>query len=281
MSGRPFLKMHGLGNDFVVVDARREPFRPSPGQAAAIADRRRGVGCDQLIVLEPASAEDAGRADLFMRIFNADGSEAEACGNATRCVASLLFAEGRERVAIRTLGGLLPCTPAADGEVTADLGPAHLDWREVPLAEPADTLRLDFARGPLREPVALSMGNPHVVFFVEQDPDAIDLATLGPAIEHDPLFPRRTNVQLVQVLSPTRLRQRIWERGAGLTEASGSGGCAAQVAAVRRGLTERRARVEQPGGALTVEWREADGHVLMTGPVATAFSGRLDESLLN
>ncbi|MEX0759615.1 MAG: diaminopimelate epimerase, partial [Tistlia sp.] len=243
MTGRPFRKMHGLGNDFVIVDARLEPFRPSAAQAAAIADRREGVGCDQLIVLEP----DAAPADLFMRIFNADGSEAEACGNATRCVASLLFAEGREAVTIRTLGGLLPCTPAADGQVTADLGPPRLDWREVPLARAMDTGRLDYAKGPLADPVALSLGNPHVVFFVE-DPEGIDLAALGPAIEHDPLFPRRTNVQLVQVVSTTHLRQRIWERGVGLTRASGSGGCAAQVAAVRRGLTERRARVEQPGG---------------------------------
>ncbi|SMF74903.1 diaminopimelate epimerase [Tistlia consotensis] len=277
MTARPFRKMHGLGNDFVVVDAREQPFAPSAAQAAAIADRRRGVGCDQLIVLEPAEPGD--RADLFMRIFNADGSEAEACGNATRCVASLLFAEGREAVAIRTLGGLLPCTPAENGLVTADLGPARLDWREVPLAREMDTLRLDYAKGPLAEPVALSLGNPHVVFFVA-DPAAVALETLGPAIEHDPLFPRRTNVQIVQVVSRTHLRQRIWERGAGLTQASGSGGCAAQVAAVRRGLTERRARVEQPGGELIVEWREADGHVLMTGPVATAFCGMLDGSLL-
>lgn len=279
MTGRPFRKMHGLGNDFVVVDARREPFRPSAAQAAAVADRRRGVGCDQLIVLEPDETPEGPPADLFMRIFNADGSEAEACGNATRCVASLLFAEGRAMAAIRTLGGLLPCTPAADGQVTADLGPARLDWRDVPLARAMDTLRLDYALGPLSEPVALSLGNPHVVFFVE-DPEALDLERLGAAIEHDPLFPRRTNVQLVQVVSPTHLRQRIWERGVGPTQASGSGGCAAQVAAVRRGLTERRARVEQPGGDLVVEWREADGHVLMTGPVATAFCGTLDRSLL-
>lgn len=280
MTGRPFRKMHGLGNNFVVVDARLEPFRPTSVQAAAIADRRRGVGCDQLIVLEPAPESEAEPADLFMRIFNSDGSEAEACGNATRCVASLLFAEGRDKAVIRTLGGSLPCTPAEAGEVTADLGPARLDWRDVPLARAMDTLRLDYAKGPLVEPVALSLGNPHVVFFVE-DVDAVDLPGLGPAIEQDPLFPRRTNVQVVQVLGPARLRQRIWERGAGLTQASGSGGCAAQVAAVRRGLTERRARVEQPGGSLAVEWRERDGHVLMTGPVATAFSGVLDGSLLD
>src|SRR5690606_33304252 len=216
MTARPFRKMHGLGNDFVVVDARRAPFRPTAAQAARIADRRLGVGCDQLIVLEPADAGEQPTADLFMRIFNADGSEAEACGNATRCVASLLFAEGRDSAVIRTLGGSLACTTAAAGEVTVDMGPARLDWQDVPLARPMDTLALDFAKGPLARPVALSLGNPHVVFFVEEAA-AIDLAALGPAIENDPLFPQRTNVQVVQVVARDRLRHRIWERGAGLT----------------------------------------------------------------
>ncbi len=277
MSARiPFRKMHGLGNDFVIVDARKTGLFFTSEQAARIADRRRGVGCDQVIVME-RTGEDA---DLFMRILNADGSEAEACGNATRCVAFLLFAEtGRREAVIRTLGGLLPARLGQDGTVSVDMGLAYLEWDEVPLSEKTDTLHLDFDCGPLVDPVALSMGNPHVVFFVE-DVDAIDLEQLGPEIEHDPLFPKRTNVQIVSLAGPDHLRQRIWERGAGLTLASGSGGCAAMVAAARRGLVGRQARVDQPGGTLTLEWREDDGHVWMTGPVATAFTGELDPSLL-
>lgn len=272
----PFRKMHGLGNDFVIVDARETAVFFTPEQAARIADRRRGVGCDQLIVMERA-ADDA---DLFMRILNADGSEAEACGNATRCVALLLFAEtGRREAVIRTLGGRLPTRLAEGGEVSVDMGPPYLEWDAVPLAEKADTLHLDFDCGPLVDPVALSMGNPHVVFFVE-DVDAVDLEQLGPEIEHDPLFPKRTNVQVVSLAGPGHLRQRIWERGAGLTLASGSGGCAAMVAAARRSLVGRTARVDQPGGRLTLDWREEDGHVWMTGPVATAFTGEIDPSLL-
>jgi len=275
MGGRPFRKMHGLGNDFVVVDARTEAFPLTAAQAAAIADRRRGGGCDQVIVLEPA--DDA---DLFMRIYNADGSEAEACGNATRCVASLLFAEREGTAAvIRTLGGRLPATRSADGAVTVDMGMPRFGWQEIPLAREVDTLRLDFTCGPLHDPTALSVGNPHVVFFVA-DVETVDLAVLGPRIEHDPLFPRRTNVQVVQPLPDGDLRQRIWERGAGLTQASGSGACAAIVGAVRRGLAPRRARLHQPGGTLTMEWRESDDHILMTGPVATSFCGVLAPALL-
>jgi diaminopimelate epimerase len=276
MSTRAFRKMHGLGNDFVVLDARIDPLALTAEQAARIADRRRGVGCDQVIVMEPGPDG----ADLFMRILNSDGSEAEACGNATRCVASLVFAEaGKTRATIRTLAGTLPAEAADGGRVTVDMGPAYLDWAEVPLAREMDTLHLDFACGPLADPVALSVGNPHVVFFVE-DVAAVDLAALGPKIEHNPLFPKRTNVQFVQPLGDNRLRQRIWERGAGVTLASGSGACAAMVAAARRGVTGRTARIEQPGGTLDMAWRESDGHVLMTGPVATAFTGTLDPSLL-
>jgi diaminopimelate epimerase len=276
MSGRSFRKMHGLGNDFVIVDARRQAFTPGRAQAAAIADRRTGVGCDQVIVMERAEAGG----DLFMRVFNADGSQAEACGNATRCVASLLFAEtGRDSAVIETLGGRLQARSAAGGQVTVDMGPPQFNWQAVPLAREMDTLQLDFRRGPLSEPCALSMGNPHVVFFVA-DAANIDLAALGPEIEYDPLFPERTNVQIVQVRDQTHVRHRVWERGAGLTRASGSGGCAAAVAAARRGLTGRTVTVEQPGGRLAIDWRESDDHVLMTGPVATAYTGELDPSLL-
>ncbi|MGO1119604.1 diaminopimelate epimerase [Rhodovibrionaceae bacterium A322] len=283
MSNRPFRKMHGLGNDFVIVDARQSPFPLSSQQAAAIADRRQGVGCDQLIVLEPLAAEDSS-ADLFMRIYNNDGSEAEACGNATRCVASLLFAEsGRDTAVIRTLNGNLACQAAKDDLVTVDMGPAYLNWDQVPLAREMDTLQLDLTVGPLSQPTALSVGNPHAVFIIDDlttDLFDLPLEELGPQIEHHPLYPNRTNVQLVQPLTRDHLKQRIWERGAGITLASGSGACAAIVGAVRRGVCDRKARIDQPGGTLYMEWREEDGHVLMTGPVATAFLGTLDARLL-
>jgi diaminopimelate epimerase len=268
----PFRKMHGLGNDFVVLDGRAQSLPITPTRAAAIADRHFGVGCDQFIVLEPPPPG----ADVFMRIRNPDGSEAGACGNATRCVASLVAAEtGKDRVVVRTVAGDLRVERLPGGLWRADMGPARLRWDDVPLARKADTLHLPLALGPVADPAACSMGNPHATFFVE-DLDAIPVAELGPRLEHDPIFPDRANIGFAQVLSRTHLRLVIWERGAGLTLACGSGACAAIVNAVRRGLTERRATVTMPGGELTMEWREGDGHVLMTGPVATAFTGALE-----
>ncbi|MBW8270186.1 diaminopimelate epimerase [Caldovatus aquaticus] len=268
----PFRKMHGLGNDFVVLDERAAPLGLTPARVAALADRRRGIGCDQLVSLEPAGAG----ADVFLRIRNPDGSEAGACGNATRCVAALIAAEtGRRRVVVRTLAGDLPAEVHPDGSVTVDMGPPRLGWQEVPLAEPMDTLRLPLAAGAAEGPAACSMGNPHATFFVP-DLDAVPVATLGPALERHPLFPERANIGFAQVLAPDRLRLVVWERGAGMTLACGSGACAALVNAHRRGLAGRRATVVLPGGELAIEWRAADGHVLMTGPVATAFTGQLD-----
>jgi diaminopimelate epimerase len=276
MSGRAFVKMHGLGNDFVVVDARAEPLSLDAAQARAIADRRTGVGCDQFIVIEPAAN---GRADAAMRIRNADGGEVEACGNGARCVASLLMRElGRPRVAIDTPAGVILAEDAGGGRVAVDMGPARLDWREIPLARAMDTLHLDLALGPLSDPVAVNVGNPHAVFFVP-DAESIDLAAFGPQLEHHALFPERCNIEAATVLSPTRLRMRVWERGAGITRACGTGACAALVAAARRGLTERKAEVVLDGGTLDVEWA-ADGHVRMTGPATTSFTGMLDDSLL-
>ncbi len=267
----PFRKMHGLGNDFVVLDARLADLPITPARAAAIADRRRGIGCDQFIVLEPGTDG----ADVFMRIRNPDGSEAGACGNATRCVASLVAGEaGRDRVTVRTIAGDLPVERLPGGLWRADMGPARLGWREVPLAREMDTLHLPVGAGGVSDAAACSMGNPHATFFVPAL-DALDLAGIGPAMEHDPIFPERANIGFVQVLSPDHIRLAVWERGAGLTLACGSGACAALVNAARRGLTGRRATVSLPGGDLVVEWRE-DGHVLMTGPVATAFTGELD-----
>ncbi|WP_193560511.1 diaminopimelate epimerase [Dankookia rubra] len=271
----PFRKMHGLGNDFVVLDARRTDLPISPARAASIADRRFGVGCDQFILLEPGTDG----ADVFMRIRNPDGSEAGACGNATRCIASLVAEEtGAGRVVVRTIAGDLPVERLPGGPKgelwRADMGPARLGWQDVPLARAMDTLHLPLAAPGVADPAACSMGNPHATFFVP-DLAALDLGAIGPALEHDALFPQRANIGFVQVLAPDHLRLAVWERGAGLTLACGSGACAALVNAARRGLTGRRATVTLPGGDLVIEWR-GDGHVLMTGPVATAFTGSLD-----
>lgn len=277
MQGIDFTKMHGLGNDFVVVDNRNARLEIGAAAARAIGDRHRGVGFDQLLILESATNPAA---DLFMRIRNPDGSEAEACGNGTRCVAAKVMDEtGRDALNIETVVGVLEARLGTDGLVTVDMGPANLDWADIPLAEAADTLHLDIQTGPLRDPVAVNMGNPHMVFFVD-DAEAIDMAALGPELEHHPLFPERTNVEAVSLIGPDRIRMRVWERGAGITQACGSGACAVGVAAARRELTGRRVEVVLDGGPLTIAWRD-DGHVLMTGPVATSFQGRLDPSLLN
>jgi len=274
MGGVPFLKMHGLGNDFVVLDARARPIALTETAARAIADRKTGVGCDQLIVLEPSP-----RADAFMRIHNADGGEVEACGNATRCIAALLFREsGREEAVIETGAGLLRAKAAAGGHVSVDMGELRTGWRDIPLARAMDTLHVDLALGPLADPVCGDIGNPHATFFVA-DAEAIALARLGPELEHHALFPERANIGVAQLLGPDRLRLRVWERGVGITRACGTGACAAAAAAARRGLTGRRALVRLDGGELDIEWR-ADGHVVMTGPVATSFTGELAPELL-
>ena len=269
----PFLKMHGAGNDFVVFDERAAPLGLTPARAAAIAHRRTGVGCDQFIVIEPPPAGSP--ADAFMRIRNPDGSEAGACGNATRCVVALLAAEsGRSEITIQTISGLLPSRLLPDGRVEVDMGPARLAWQDVPLAQEADTLHLPLSLGPVADPAACSMGNPHATFFVP-DVMALPIETLGPALETDPLFPAKANIGFAEIQSPTRIRLRVWERAAGLTLACGSGACATIVNAARRGLTQRRATIEVDGGILELEWRQ-DGHVLMAGPVATSFRGTID-----
>ncbi len=270
-----FVKMHGCGNDFVVFDERAGSLGLTPAVAAAIADRRTGVGCDQFIVIEPAPPG----ADAFMRIRNPDGSEAGACGNATRCVAHLLAAEtGRSRQIIRTIAGDLASEVLPNGQIRVDMGPVRLDWRDIPLARPMDTLDLDLGAGPVSHAAAASMGNPHATFFVP-DIGAIAIKAIGPVLEHHALFPERANIGFAQVLGPERIRLRVWERGAGLTLACGSGACAALVNAARRGLTGREATIVADGGELTITWRE-DNHVLMTGPVATSFTGEIDLSAL-
>jgi diaminopimelate epimerase len=271
-ASRPFVKMHGLGNDFVVVDARARDFALNDDQARAIADRHTGVGCDQLIIMERPNGERM--ADVVMRIRNADGGEVAACGNATRCVADIVMREtGRDHVIIQTAAGLLDAERASGGRVAVDMGPAKLDWRDIPLTEPQDTTHLKLSLGPLKDPAAVSMGNPHAVFFVD-DAERVDLASLGPVLEHHPLFPERANIGVAQILTRDRIRLRVWERGTGITLACGTGACAALVAAARRGLTERKATVIVDGGELEIEWAK-DGHVIMTGPVAVSFTGEL------
>jgi diaminopimelate epimerase len=272
-----FTKMHGLGNDFVVIDARADAFAVDAAAARAIADRHRGIGCDQVLILEQPRAEGA---EIFMRIFNADGGEAEACGNGARCVADLVMrAGGRNTVTIETVAGTLVATRAGDRRVAVDMGAPRLAWQDIPLARECDTLHVPLALNGLADPVCTSMGNPHATFFVA-DAEAIDLAHLGPKLEHDPIFPARANIGVAQILGPGRLRLRVWERGDGLTLACGSGACAALVAAARRGLTGRSAELCLDGGALAIEWR-ADNHVVMTGPVAMSFTGTLDAALLS
>lgn len=264
-----FRKMHGLGNDFIVIDARPEsgnaPVAMSAARAAALADRKTGVGCDQLIVLEPSA-----QADVRMRIFNADGSEVEACGNASRAVGLLLG--GAQR--IETLGGVIASTAGEHG-VSVDMGPARFSWEQIPLAYPMDTLAMPVGWEDLETPAAVNVGNPHVVFFVP-DADAIDLARLGPVIETDPLFPEKVNVGVASVLGPSHIRLRVWERGVGLTRACGTGACAAAVLAIRRRLVTGPVRVDLPGGPLEIAW-EAGGTILMTGPAAFSFVGTFDE----
>ena len=272
----PFLKMHGLGNDFVVLDGRRAVITVDAAAARALADRRTGIGCDQVILLEPPREPTA---RVLMRIHNPDGGEAEACGNATRCVADLLAREtGKAKVRIETVAGLLDAEALPDGRVAVDMGPVRTGWREIPLSRPMDTQCVELALGPLSAPVCTNIGNPHATFFVD-NVDAVDLAALGPELERNQVFPQRANIGVAAVRDCGNIRLRVWERGAGITRACGSGACAALVAAHRRGLVGRQAAVELDGGVLDIAWRE-DGHVVMTGPVALSFEGTFYWKLL-
>ena len=270
--GIPFVKMHGLGNDFVVLDARARPLEWSEAGYRRVADRRTGIGCDQFMVLRAPVRGG----DVFMEIRNADGGEVEACGNGARCVAALMFDErGRDEAAVETVAGMLRAERANGGLVRVDMGPARLAWDEIPLAGPADTLCLDLAHGPLSAPAAANIGNPHATFFVA-DAEALDLETWGPRVEHDPTFPERVNVGAAAMQGRGAMRLRVWERGVGITRACGTGACAAVAAAVRRGLGARRMEVRLDGGALGIEWRESDGRLLMTGPAEVSFRGALE-----
>jgi diaminopimelate epimerase len=270
-----YLKMNGAGNDFVIFDARAAGgFALTPDEARAIADRDDGVGCDQIIALERSE-----RGDAFMRIWNADGGQVEACGNAARCVGWLLMQEGGKSAAsIDSVAGLLQATNAGPHRVAIDMGPPRLGWTEIPVARQTDTVRMDYAATlpngeTLAGPGGVNMGNPHAVFFVA-NADAIPAEIIGPQIEHDPFFPERVNVGFAQILSPNAMRLRVWERGVGLTKACGTGACAAVVAAHRAGLTGRKVSVRADGGELEIDWRD-DGHVIMTGPVAMERVGEM------
>jgi diaminopimelate epimerase len=268
---RDFVKMHGLGNDFVVFDARTDPLDLTPEQARFVADRHVGIGCDQIITILPST-----KADAFMRIQNADGSEVSACGNATRCVASRLMGEtGKDRVTIETRADLLHCELEAVQEelVSVDMGEPRLEWNQIPLAHEADTLSVTYAMGPLTDPACVNVGNPHAVFFVD-NAARVDLETWGPRVETAPLFPEKVNVSVAQIVSRDEIRLRVWERGVGVTQACGTAACATAVAAMRRGLTNRDVMIRLDGGPLEISWGD-DNRIIMRGPVATSFSGQV------
>ncbi|HLY06654.1 MAG TPA: diaminopimelate epimerase [Rhizomicrobium sp.] len=273
----PFQKMHGLGNDFVIFDARRSPLALDNAAARAVADRRTGIGCDQVIVLERAKT----KGDALMRIFNADGNEVEACGNAARCVARLLMEErDSSLVEIDSAGGLLRCTDGGDGHVTVDMGIPRLGWQEIPLSEARDTNALGLQiEGVELDTAAVSVGNPHCVVFVS-DADAAPVSGMGARLERHALFPEHANVEFVSVAGPAKLRMRVWERGVGETRACGTGACASLVASARRRLVPRSCEVILDGGTLSIEWRTDDDHVLMTGGTNFVFAGEIDVAAL-
>ncbi|MEM8811724.1 MAG: diaminopimelate epimerase [Pseudomonadota bacterium] len=278
-----FTKMNGLGNDFVVVDARASGIRLLSDQIRRISDRQSGIGCDQFIQLEPPRPGT----DVFMRIYNGIGKEVEACGNATRCIAHVMMEEtGKDHAAIETVAGILIGYRDVTGrQVTVDMGPPHLNWDEIPLAEPFhDTRAIELQIGPIDDPIlhtpaVVNMGNPHAIFFVD-DLERFDLGKIGPMLENHPIFPERANISLAKVETPERVIVKVWERDAGLTSACGSAACAVAVAGVRLRHIGRRAEIVLPGGSLTIEWRERDSHVLMTGPFQIDYSGTIAPDLL-
>jgi diaminopimelate epimerase len=274
--GRPFIKMHGLRNDFIIVDGRREPYRPSAEEITRICDRREGVGGDELLIINPPRSESGSNAACaFVRIFNPDGREVEACGNATRCVGWLLLQESQyEEVVVDTLGGRLTCRGAGEKQVAVEMGRLRTAWQDIPLAREMDTLHLGIGAGPLQDPVGMNIGNPHAVFFVD-DLDAVDMSIYGPRLQVHPLFPQEANIGAAQLVDPKTLKLSVWERPGVLTTACGTGACTAVGAAHRRGLTaEKQMTVIMPAGSVAIELRE-DDFVVMTGPVETCYTGYL------
>jgi diaminopimelate epimerase len=272
--GRPFIKMHGLRNDFIIVDGRWESYRPTAEEIRRICDRREGVGGDELLIVDPARTkpEDT-ETYAFVRIFNPDGREVEACGNATRCVGWLFLQESQsQEVTVDTLGGSLKCRRAGEKQVAVEMGQLRTAWQDIPLAQEMDTLHLGIGAGPLQDPVGMNIGNPHAVFFVD-DLDAIDMATYGPQLQHHPIFPEEANIGAAQLIDAKTLKLCVWERPGALTTACGTGACVAAGAARRRGLTaERQMTVNMPAGSVQIELRE-DDTVVMTGPVEICYTG--------
>lgn len=264
-----FKKMHGCGNDFVVIDSRKASDLPEISVVKHLADRRFGVGCDQLVVMGPSQV-----ADVFMHIYNADGSKVATCGNATRCVADIILREtGKSETRIETMAGTLSAWRAEGDQVRVSMGTPKFNWQEIPLSEPRNTQHLGLQDHVLMDPVAVSMGNPHCVFFVK-DLNFVHMRESGARLEHHPLFPQAANISAVQVISPAELKVQVWERGVGETLACGSAACAVVVAGVQRGLCEAEADVHMPGGTLHIAWdKNGSGEVMMTGPVAYAFEG--------
>jgi len=270
-----FVKMHGLGNDFAIFDGRPAPLDISPEQIAALGTRRRGIGFDQMVIIDPPKSAGS---DAFLRIYNADGTEVGACGNATRCIARLLAQElAKPDVVLETKAARLDAVIKKNNKVSVDMGPVYLDWKDIPLSQEEDTLSLSVQEGVLKHPVGVNVGNPHAVFFLQHaDIETVPLDRLGPKVENHPLFPEKVNVEIAHVINHGKIRMRVWERGVGITEACGTGACAVAVAGVRRGLTSRKVTVILDGGELEIEWRESDNHVIMTGPVTEVYRGEVE-----
>ena len=280
MNDIAFTKMHGLGNDFVIIDARENSCELPPEGVKALADRQKGIGCDQVILLEPPPKTPYLRdVDVLMHIFNADGSKVYACGNATRCVANIIMLESAQTSVKIAIGdATLTAEKQNNGLIAVDMGCPKFDWRDIPLSSEQNTLNFNIQNCPFKNVAAVNLGNPHCVIFVD-DADAVALDQIGPTLEHHNLFPERANIGIAQIKNAGVLRLRVWERGSGITQACGSGACAAVVSAHRRELTERKVIVELDGGNLTIDW-QSDNHVMMTGPIATSFKGTFNTSLI-
>jgi len=271
-SGRLFVKMHGLRNDFVIVDGREEPYNPSAKEIIHICDRHAGIGADELLIVEPPRNPTS---YAFVRIINPDGREVEACGNATRCIGWLLLKEGNQKqIRIETLGGTLTCSLAGEKQVSVEMGKIMTHWQDIPLSEEMDTLHLNIGIGPLNDPVGMNIGNPHAVFFVE-DVDVIDLPKYGKILQTHPLFPQEANIGVAQLVNPETLKLSVWERPGNMTTACGTGACVAVAAAHRRGMTDKkRMTVIMPAGSVLIELKNQN-FAVMTGPVEICYVGHL------
>jgi diaminopimelate epimerase len=268
-----FVKMHGLGNDFAIFDGRSAALSILPESIIKMGDRRTGIGFDQMVIIDPPRSPGT---DAFLRIYNNDGTEVGACGNATRCIGKLLIDETKkQKVTLETKAAKLQAVMMGDA-VSVDMGNVNLEWQQIPLKREENTLSVPVQEGLLDRAVAVNVGNPHAVFFMQKNVDDFPLEKMGPRVEEDPIFPEKTNVEVANVLSRSKIRMRVWERGAGITRACGTGACAVAVAGVRKGLTDRKVTVVLDGGNLDIEWRESDNHVIMTGAVAEVYRGEVE-----